>query len=177
MRTLFSAGSIPLFRVLDIFWNTEVHGGKIDIGLNDFNMFHHDGLTVDPIDSFKREFQLPDLTPVGKKHFVLHVAVQGVVFDKDDLGQQSRFRVDGQQNKLGIVIKRDNHLAAAMNRLIHQTQKGVRTTQGMNQDRDGRTAQLFVAGGNTGGRHGPSAWTLKAVATEYGSVEPVMISV
>ena len=82
-------------------------------------MFNHDGLAVDPVGPFKRESELSNLTPIGKKHFVLNVPIQRIIFNKDDLGQQARFRVYGQQDELRIIIKRDNHLAAAMNRLIH----------------------------------------------------------
>ena len=95
MRTLFSACSVPLFRVLDLVWNGKVYVCKINIILNGFNVFDHDGLAVNPIDTLKREFQLADLTPIRKKYLVLHIAVQRIVFDKDNLGQQTCFRVDG----------------------------------------------------------------------------------
>ena len=175
VRAVFAALAPPL-RVrlvgeVDVVGDREIDRRQVRVVLDLVHVFHHHGLPVHPIGQREREREFADLPPVVEEDLVLHVAVQRVVLDEADLGQQPRLRVDGQHDELIVVGERHDDVAPATDRLVHEPQKGVGAAQRVDQHRHGRAAQLLAAGGDTRARHRAPRRTAEAVVTQHHAVK------
>ena len=175
MRAVFAVLALPLRARLvgegDVVGDREIDRRQVRVVLDLVHVFHHHGLPVHPIRQREREREFADLPPVVEEDLVLHVAVQRIVFDEADFGQQPRLRVNGQHDELVVVGERHDDVAPAADRLVHEPQKGVGAAQRVDEHRHGRAAQLLAAGCDAHARHCAPRRTAEAVVTQHHTVE------